>query len=202
MDQKTSQYLVTIICLMQHDTSPSHRIDQADDCGLWNVVPLLAKGCAMFLDIGIFSASCVMGPCIIMLKHEAMVADEWYDNRPQDLVTLFLCYQIAIDKMQLCLLSIAYNCPYHNPTATMGHSVHNVDISKPLAHMSAICPVQLKPGFICEEHTSTAFSGKHSSSHHANCTLPQLETSVALCCVTKLHISEWPFLSPAQGAPL
>ena len=32
-----------------------------------------------------------------------------------------------------CLLSVAYACSYRNPTATMGHSVHNVDISKPLA---------------------------------------------------------------------
>ena len=38
---------------------------------------------------------------------------------PQDLVTVSLCIQIAIDKMQLCLLS-AYACLYHNPTATMG----------------------------------------------------------------------------------
>ena len=36
--------------------------------------------------------------------------------------------------MQLCSLSVAYACPYHNPRTTMGHSVHNVDISKPLAH--------------------------------------------------------------------
>ncbi len=28
-------------------------------------------------------------------------------------------------------LNPAYACPYHNPTATMGHSIHNVDISKP-----------------------------------------------------------------------
>ncbi len=48
---------------------------------------------------------------------------------------------------------------YHNPTATMGHSIHNVDISKPLTHMtpytlSAICPVQWNPGFIRVENTS------------------------------------------------
>ncbi len=61
--------------------------------------------------------------------------------------------------MHLFSLSITYACPYHNPTATMGHSIHNVDISKPLTHttpntLSAICPVQWKPGFIREENTS------------------------------------------------
>ena len=82
-----------------------------------------------------------------MLKHEVRVADEWHENGPQDNVTVSLCIQIAINKMQLCLLSVDYAFPYHNPTVTMGHSVHNVDISKPLTHMhpytlSAICRVQ------------------------------------------------------------
>ena len=69
-----------------------------------------------------------------MLKHEVLAADEWHDNGPQDLFMVSLCIQIAIVKMQLCSLSVAYACLYHNPTATMEHSLHNVDISKLLAH--------------------------------------------------------------------
>ncbi len=69
-----------------------------------------------------------------MLQHEVMVVDELHNNGPQDLVTVSLCIQNAINKMRLCSLSITYGCPYHNPTATMGHSIHNVDISKPLTH--------------------------------------------------------------------
>ncbi len=92
-----------------------------------------------------------------MLQHEVMVVDEWHNNGPQDLVTVSLCIQNAINKIHLCSLSITYACPYHNPTATMGHSIHNADISKPLTHttpytLSAICPVQWKPGFIREEN--------------------------------------------------
>ncbi len=102
---------------------------------------------------------CNMGPCIIMLQHEVMVVDEWHNNGPQDLVTVSLCIQNAINKMHLCSLSITYAYPYHNPTATMGHSIHNVDISKLLTHttpytLSAIYPVQWKRGFIHEENTS------------------------------------------------
>ena len=52
-----------------------------------------------------------------MLKHEVMVVDEWHENGPQDLVTVSLCIQIAIDKIQMCLLSVDYACPHHNPTA-------------------------------------------------------------------------------------
>jgi hypothetical protein len=78
-----------------------------------------------------------MGLCIIMLKHGVIVVDEWHDNGPQDILMVSLCIEIAINKMQLCSLSVAYACRYNNPTATMGHSVHDVDIRKPLAHTTA-----------------------------------------------------------------
>ena len=70
-----------------------------------------------------------MGLCLIMQKNDVMVADEWQDNGPRDLVPISLCIQIAKDEMQ----SVANACPHHNPTATMEHCVHDVDISKPLA---------------------------------------------------------------------
>ncbi len=43
---------VTRYCLTQCNTSPSHRVDQVVDCGLWNVSPLLFNGCEKLLDIG------------------------------------------------------------------------------------------------------------------------------------------------------
>jgi hypothetical protein len=117
---------------MQRDTCPSHRVDQAVDRGLWNVFPLLFNGFEKLLDIGgnwdtlvhvnpehpkrsmgdmsgEYAGHGRTGKCSasrnclqILLKHEVMAADEWLDNGPQDLITVSLCIQIAIDKMQLC----------------------------------------------------------------------------------------------------
>ena len=159
---------MTTICL----TSPSHRVDQVVDRGLWNVGPLLFDGCDKLLDIGrnwntpsytcciqgdisgetlaMQELGCVQPPgivyrslqhgAVIMLQHEVMVVDQWHNNGPQDLVTVSLCIQNAINKMHLCLLSITYACP-------LGYSIHNIDISKLLTNtkphtLSAICPEQ------------------------------------------------------------
>ncbi len=86
---------------------------------------------------------CNMGPCIIMLKHEVMVVDEWHNNGPQDLVTVSLCIQNAINKMHLCSLSITYACPYHNPTTRS-----TTNINKPLDAIHAIfhLPCTVKTG--------------------------------------------------------
>ncbi len=43
---------VTTICVTQCSTSPSHRVDQVVDCGLWYVGLLLFNGCAKLLYIG------------------------------------------------------------------------------------------------------------------------------------------------------
>ncbi len=117
----------------------------------WHVrwVCLPCKNWDIFSFQELCTDPCNMGPCIIILWHEVMAVDEWHNIGPQDLVTVSLSIQNAINKMHLCSLSITYACPYHNPTATMGHSIHNIDISKPLTHttlymLSAICPVFLQ----------------------------------------------------------
>jgi hypothetical protein len=129
---------------------------------------------------------------------------------------VFLCIQIAIDQMQLCSLSVAYACPYHNLTTTMGHSVHNVDISKlltditftftfksfsrrmtPYTWSAVVRSIGRTAKFfktmlkVFGREINIKVSGNSSGRHccqHAKYTLPQLETSVAFCCVTKWHI--------------
>ncbi len=118
---------------------------------------------------------CNMGLCIIMLQHEMMVLDDG----PQDLVTVSLCIKNVINKMHLCSLSITYACLYHNSTATMGHSIQNVHIRKPLTRKtpytrSSICPVQWKPGFIREENT---FPKCQTQSNVSICPLKSVTTT-------------------------
>ncbi len=88
-----------------------------------------------------------------MLQHEVMVVDEWHNNGPQDLVTVSLHIQNAINKMHLCSLSITYACPYHNPTATMGHSIHKVDISKPLTPR---CHTRCLPSYLYSKNRDSS----------------------------------------------
>ena len=91
---------------------------------------------------GTFSASrncgqilAKLGLCIILLKHEVMEVDEWHDNRPQDLITVYLCIQFAIDKIQLDSLSVSFACSHHNPSSQSSHQYS-------FAHtLSAICTV-------------------------------------------------------------
>ncbi|XP_070410420.1 uncharacterized protein [Nothobranchius furzeri] len=132
---------------------------------------------------------CNMGPCIILLKHEVMFMDVRHNNGPQDLITVSLCIQNAINKMHLCSSSITDACPYHNPTTTMGHSIHNIDISKLLIRMtphtlSAICPEQCKPRFNREDNTSPT------------CQTP---FNVSICPLKSVTVTSWSQVKTPMG---
>lgn len=57
---------------------------------------------------GITYRSLQQGLCIIMLQHEVMVGNKW-NSGPQDLISLCLCIQNAINKLYLYVLSKTYS---------------------------------------------------------------------------------------------
>ena len=61
--------------------------------------------------------------------------------------------------MQLCSLSVAYACPYHKPMAIFGTlftTLISANRSPTQCHTRCLPSARLKPGSICEEHTSPA----------------------------------------------
>uniref|UniRef100_A0A8K9X113 Origin recognition complex subunit 2 n=1 Tax=Oncorhynchus mykiss TaxID=8022 RepID=A0A8K9X113_ONCMY len=80
------------------------------------------------------------------------------------------------------------------PGHTLGHSVPNVDISKLLTHTTpCTCSAVVR-----SVGRTTKFSKLTLSSlATALLDIPAVSKSVALCCLTKLHILEWPFIVPS-----
>ena len=72
-------------------------------------------------------------------------------------------------------------------------------VVRPFGHTETFSKMTLEVAYGREMNIQLSgnTSGEHSCNQHANCMLPQLETSVALCCVTKLHILEGPFFVPS-----
>ncbi len=75
------------MCLTHCNTSPSHRVGQVVDCGLWNVGPLLFNGCARLLDIG---RNCQYGR-----KHAVVYADPEHPKYTQ-----WVTYPVSMLAMQ------------------------------------------------------------------------------------------------------
>ncbi len=160
---------VTTICLTQCNTSPSHRVDQVVECWsttlqwLWSCWILAETGTRCHLRRSRASQTCSMGDmsgeyaghartgmfsasrnCVQILVTWGRALSccnmRWWSWMNGTTMGLRISSRYLINKMHLCSLSITYACPYHNPTATMGHSIHNVDISKPLTHTTPCLP--------------------------------------------------------------
>jgi hypothetical protein len=99
---------------------------------------------------------CDMGHCIVMLKHEVMNGKKW-DSVSRH---VSLCIQIAINKMQLCSLSVAYACPYHKPTTIWGTlftTFISANRSPTWRHNSCHLPGTVETGITREQrHTMTS----------------------------------------------
>lgn len=184
VSQNQSGSVLTTIYFMQCNTSPSYWVNQVVNCRLWNVDLLLFSGCAKLLDIGRkwtalsyrpmmsdhwltrpvsllakqklgrfhlpgkVRRTMNMGLCCIMLPREAMVVDDSRNTGLQDLIVPFLWFQISIITRHPCSWSKTF------PTVTMGHSTLQHWGQQTSLPQSAICPVQIKARFICEENTA------------------------------------------------
>jgi hypothetical protein len=129
-------------------------------------------------------------------------------NGLHGLVTVFLCMKIAIDKMQLCSLSVDYTCPYQNPTATRGHSVHNVDISKPGGQLDLLpnslkwCWRRLTVEKLTLNYLATALVDIPAISMPIASSLKTLDICGIVLCNKTAHLRVAFYCPPAQGAPV
>ncbi len=83
-------------------------------------IPKMLNGmtCPMNM-LAIQELGCFQLPAIVYrsLQHEAMALDEWHKNGPQDLITVFLCIQNAINKMHQTPSNVSI-CPLKSVTMT------------------------------------------------------------------------------------
>jgi hypothetical protein len=107
----------------------------------------------------------------------------------------YLYIQIAIDKMQLCSLFVAYACPYYKPTATTGHSVHTTPytwsvVVRWVGHAAEFSKMMVEK--LTLNSLATALVEISAVSMQIAHTLNL--RPLWHCCVTKRHILKLPFV--------
>ena len=75
-------------------------------------------------------------------------------------------------------------------------------VVRPIGCTDKFSKIMLEVAYVWEINLQLSgnSSGGHSCQQHANCTIPSKhETSVELCCVTKLNILEWSCIVPSTS---
>ncbi len=165
---------VTTICLMQCNTSPSHRVDQVVDCGLWNVGPLLFNGCAKLLDIGRNWNTLSYTP----IQSIPNMLNGWHVRWvcwPCKNWDVFSFQELCTDPCNMgpCIIMLQHEVmvvdEWHN------NGPQDLVTVRPVGCTAKFSETPLETAYGREmniQFTGNS-SGGHSCSQHANCTLPQ-----------------------------
>jgi hypothetical protein len=100
-----------------------------------------------------------MWPCVILLIHSQipMCLKHWCYKWSQHVISVSLCIQRSVIKMQGCLVSVWNSCPDHNttsaPTVDFMYAASSISLTSSPTHMyTAISTRQVQARFVWKQN--------------------------------------------------